>query len=50
VVALGEVETVYAHGNLTEKAAALSHLGEALSGGLLSPVVVKGADTETNDR
>lgn len=32
--------TVYAHGNLTEKAAALSQIGNALSGGLLSPVVV----------
>ena len=29
----------YAHGNLTEKAAALTQLGEAISGGLLSPVV-----------
>ncbi|ODU01326.1 MAG: hypothetical protein ABS81_20995 [Pseudonocardia sp. SCN 72-86] len=28
--------TVYAHGNLAEKAAALSQLGEALSGGLLA--------------
>ncbi len=34
---------VYAHGNLTEKAAALAQLGEAASGGLLSPVVVKPA-------
>ncbi len=34
---------VYAHGNLTEKAAALTQLGEAVSGGLLSPVVVKPA-------
>ncbi|MFC7660897.1 site-specific integrase [Pseudonocardia benzenivorans] len=32
--------TVYAHGNLAEKAAALSQLGQALSGGLLSPVAV----------
>jgi integrase len=32
---------VYAHGNVTEKAAALAQLGQALSGGLLSPVVVK---------
>ena len=32
--------TVYAHGNLTEKAAALAQLGESLSGAaLLSPVV-----------
>lgn len=31
---------VYAHGNVTEKAAALAQLGQALSGGLLSPVVV----------
>lgn len=31
---------VYAHGNPTEKAAALTQLGNALSAGLLSPVVV----------
>jgi integrase len=35
--------TVYAHGNLGEKAAALTQLGNALSAGLLSPVVVNGA-------
>ena len=28
---------VYAHGNVTEKAAALARLGQALSGGLMSP-------------
>jgi integrase len=33
--------TVYAHGNVSEKAAALTRLGEALSGGLMSPVDVK---------
>lgn len=37
--------TVYAHGNLDEKAAALSQLGQAVTGGLLSPVVVnEGSD------
>ena len=33
--------TVYAHGNLGKRAAALAQLGDALSGGLLSPVGVK---------
>ncbi|MEV1294340.1 tyrosine-type recombinase/integrase [Pseudonocardia sp. NPDC049635] len=32
--------TVYAHGNVDEKAAALSQLSTAVTGGLLSPVVV----------
>jgi hypothetical protein len=35
--------TVYAHGNLSEKAAALAQLGNALSSELLSPVVANGA-------
>jgi integrase len=34
---------VYAHGNVTEKAAALAQLGQALSGGLMSPAEVSGA-------
>lgn len=34
---------VYAHGNLTEKAAALTQLGDAVSGRLLSPIVVSRA-------
>ena len=39
--------TVYAHGNLSEKAAALSHLGERLSGAAcVSPVVVKPRTSE----
>lgn len=41
---------VYAHGNLTEKAAALAQLGEAVSGGLLSTVVVKPAVESGEDR
>jgi integrase len=41
---------VYAHGNLTEKAAALAQLGEAVSGGLLSDVVVKPALDATQDQ
>ncbi|MDT7707025.1 MAG: hypothetical protein QOG20_2632 [Pseudonocardiales bacterium] len=41
---------VYAHGNLTEKAAALARLGEAVSGGLLSPVVVNQAVEAGEDR
>jgi integrase len=32
--------TVYAHGNVSEKAAALTRLAEALSGGLMSSVEV----------
>lgn len=39
--------TVYAHGNLDEKAAALSQLSTAVTGGLLSPVVV---NEEQEDR
>jgi hypothetical protein len=35
--------TVHAHGDLGEKAAALTQLGNALSAGLSSPVVVDGA-------
>ena len=42
--------TVYAHGNLSEKAAALAQLGESLSGGLLSPVVVKPAVERGDDQ
>lgn len=42
--------TVYAHGNLSEKAAALAQLGEKVTGGLLSPVVVKPADETGDDR
>ena len=34
---------VYAHGNVNDRAAALAQLGQALSGGLLSPVVVREA-------
>lgn len=34
---------VYAHGNVTEKAAALAQLGQALSGGLMSPADVNKA-------
>lgn len=41
---------VYAHGNLTEKAAALAQLGAAVSGGLLSDVVVKPALDATQDQ
>lgn len=41
---------VYAHGNLTEKAAALTQLGESLSGGLLSPVVVEPANERGGDQ
>jgi integrase len=41
---------VYAHGNLAEKAAALTQLGEAVSGGLLSPVVVNPAVGAGEDR
>lgn len=42
--------TVYAHGNLAEKAAALSQLGEALSGGLLSPVAVNPPERKDDDQ
>jgi integrase len=42
--------TVYAHGNLAEKAAALSQLGQALSGGLLSPVAVSPPERKDEDQ
>ena len=42
--------TVYAHGNLAEKAAALTQLGEAMSGGLMSPVDVRLACSTDDDR
>ncbi|MBN9109929.1 MAG: site-specific integrase [Pseudonocardia sp.] len=42
--------TVYAHGNLAEKAAALSQLGQALSGGLLSPVAVSPPERKDQDQ
>lgn len=41
---------VYAHGNLTEKVAALTQLGEAVSGGLMSPVDVTPAIAADDDR
>lgn len=34
---------VYAHGNVTEKAAALAQPGQAISGGLMSPADVSEA-------
>jgi integrase len=40
--------TVYAHGNLTEKAAALARLGEAISGGLF--VTGGGQTAQQRDR
>jgi integrase len=42
--------TVYAHGNLTEKAAALAQLGERLSGGLMSPGDVKPTSKAGDDQ
>jgi hypothetical protein len=41
---------VYAHGNLTEKAAALAQLGEAVSGGLMSSVDVRPTIETNHDR
>jgi integrase len=41
---------VYAHGNLTEKAAALAQLGDAVSGGLMSPVDVRPTIETGHDR
>jgi integrase len=41
---------VYAHGNLTEKAAALAQLGEAVSAGLMSPVDVRPTIETNHDR
>jgi integrase len=41
---------VYAHGNLTEKAVALTQLGEAVSGGLMSPVDVTPVIAADDDR
>lgn len=40
---------VYAHGNLGERAAALTRLGNALWGELLSPVVATGANITGED-
>ncbi len=42
--------TVYAHGNLDEKAAALSQLSTAVTDGLLSPVAVSEGQEDRSDR
>jgi hypothetical protein len=42
--------TVYAHGRLDEKAAALTQLSAAVAGTLPSAVAVNGPETESEDQ